>query len=142
MGLVTDDYSKCTPKLAYTPGNNTRMGEKCNNKPPPVKAAKHCLRPNPSQLTSAIMAPNSSKILAGIWFSTYWPLLYKIGAGQSKKSDSTVLGLSSEKQKSHEVTTLCSSGKELPCEGAVRSLCSHAPYCSVPAGTGSKAGPR
>lgn len=45
------------------------------------------------------MVPNFSKTWAGIWFSTYWPLLYRIGAGQSKKSDSTVLGFSSEKKK-------------------------------------------
>lgn len=89
------------------------------------------------------MMPNSSKTWAGIWFSTYWPLLYRIGAGQSKKSDSTVLGLSSvKKKKSHELTMLYSLGEELPYELAVRSLRSHALYWSILAEISSKAGPR
>lgn len=35
---------------------------------------------------------------------------------------------------------LRSLGEKLPREGAVRSFHSHASYCSVPAGTGSKTG--
>lgn len=46
-----------------------------------------------------------------------------------------------KKKKSHELTMLCSLGEELPCERAERTLSSYAPYCSVLAGTRSKAGP-
>lgn len=65
-------------------------------------------------------------ILAKHWMtfvsSTYWPLLYRIGAGQSKKSDSTVFGFSSEKNKSHEFNILCYVNGKLMCEHAIMSL--------------------
>lgn len=54
--------------------------------------------------------------------STYWPLLYRTGAGQSKKSDSTVFGFSSEKNKSRELNILYCLNETLMYEHTRKSL--------------------
>lgn len=77
------------------PNTTKNKQQKATPTPPPPNQQSTASSQSPSGLASARVSPAPEKQRGTFVSSTYWPLLYRMGAGQSKKSDSTVFGFSS-----------------------------------------------